>query len=93
MVDFSKFKKIDFVDKKIEPIQEEKKTDAETIRKVEKIPKIKVKVDRKKTKTQLTINIRKIFERDQQLPKHKQKIPIEYYRTTELFLRTLEKRF
>lgn len=59
---------------------------------VKRLEREKTKVDRKKTKSQLMTNINRISEKDQQLSKHKQRVPIEVYRTIEILFRELEKR-
>ena len=79
----------------IPTIQDEKKIiESEILEKYlpEVIEKTKIKVDRKKTKSQLKVNMNRILKKDQELPKQKQKIPMEWYRINELYLRTLEKR-
>jgi len=58
----------------------------------EVIEKIKVKVDKKKSKPQLTTDTNRRLKKDQELPRHKQKIPMEIYRAFNLIVRTLEKR-
>lgn len=51
-----------------------------------------IKTDRIKSKNRLIQNINRIHKKDQELPKRRQKIPIEIYRTIEILFKTLKKR-
>lgn len=87
---FEEFEEEQKIPKKIiKPIIVKKIIKKETIEEV--IPE-KIKVDRKKSKSQLNVDTYKRLKKDQELPKHKQKIPMEINRAFNIIVKILEKR-